>query len=288
MLSSLFLMAFFAAVATANRLAGMYQALFFYQVYRLDVDANGLENCHMAPSCRLNNDVCDLETFMRKVSLVKPKPLFFNGEPVIDPATNRQFDFNDPDFDQVNWDLVGEGDDLGIFTTEMQKSDFKGDIKNDVLFKDWGGQNSFDGVMSKAEEITKNAISKLNVDGREPAQGVINRMLAAIQTHATARQIDLMKSLTSELTLFLQLNGFSAVLTDPIEKPPIATYQELDIDGTIRENQGKTGFNTEFELTLRTFIINKVKATGRPKTHLNTVLKALSVYKNLAEVCNAT
>lgn len=285
MLSSLFLVAFFAAVVTANRLAGMYQALFFYQVYRLDVDAYGLENCYMAPDCRLNNGVCDLETFMRKISLIKPKELYYNGHPVIDLVTNRPVLVGDPDFDQVDWELVGEGDDLGIFTTEMQKSEFRGDIKNDVLFRGWEGPNSFDGVMSKAEEITTNAISKYKVDGRVPAQDIINRIFAAIQIHATARESDLAQSITAKFVKFLEGKGFTAVLTDPIEKPPLPTYQEWDIDRTISENQGKDGFNAEFEQEVRDFV-QVTTSTGRPNTHFRAVIKALNVYKNLAMACS--
>lgn len=42
-----------ATSAVANKLAGKYQALFFYHVYRLDVEAYGLANCHLASAPKM-------------------------------------------------------------------------------------------------------------------------------------------------------------------------------------------------------------------------------------------
>lgn len=76
---------------------------------------------------------------------------------------------------------------------------------------------------------------------------IISRVFPAIQIHAAARESDLAQSITAEFVRFLEGKGFMAVLTNPIEKPPLPTYQEWDIDRTISENQGKDGFNVEFE-----------------------------------------
>lgn len=240
----------------------------------------------MAPNCRRNNGVCDLETFMREVSLIGRTDLLYGGEKVLDPVTHRPIKVAEPDFDQVNWEHVGEGDDLSFFTEEMDKSEFRGDFKNDVLFRNWQGSNSFDGVMSKAEEITKNAISKYQADGRVPAQDIIGRIFSAIQIHAAARESDLAQSVTAEFVRFLEGKGFTAVLTDPIEKPPLPAYQEWDVDRTISENQGKDGFNAEFEQQVRNFV-QVTTSTGRPKAHFKAVIKALNVYENLAMACSA-
>jgi hypothetical protein len=76
---------------------------------------------------------------MREISLIRSKELRYGGEMVLDPVTHRPLMVSDPDFDQVNWDHVGEGDDLSFFTEEMDKSEFRGDLKNDVLFRNFAG-----------------------------------------------------------------------------------------------------------------------------------------------------
>ena len=89
------------------------------------------------------------------------------------------------------------------------------------------------------------------------------------------------QSITAEFVRFLEGKGFTAVLTDPIEKPPLPTHQEWDTNTTISENQGKDGFNAEFEQQVRSFVQVKT-STGRPNAHSRAVIEALKVYENLA------
>lgn len=108
---------------------------------------------------------------------------------------------------------------------------------------------------------------------------IIIRVFPAIQIHAAARESDLAKSITAEFVRLLEGKGFTAVLTNPIEKPPLPTYQEWDIDRTIRGNQGKDGFNAEFEQQVRNFV-QVTTSTGRHNAHFKAVMKALNVYEN--------
>lgn len=74
MLPLLFIAVFLAAGVTANQIAGKFQALFFYQLYRLEVDAHGLANSRMAPGCAKAGVVCSMEEFMKEVCKIKIEP----------------------------------------------------------------------------------------------------------------------------------------------------------------------------------------------------------------------
>ncbi|KAI7970546.1 hypothetical protein EIK77_004572 [Talaromyces pinophilus] len=131
--------------------------------------------------------------------------------------------------------------------------------------------------MSEAEQITTKAISKLKADGREPGKAVTNRMLAALQTHENARRYDQAQKITTKFTDFMQDRGFSVALTDLIERPPVPTYQQVDIDQTISDNEGRPGFS---------FVTNE-NTSDKAKGHVNAIKKALNVYNNLAAACGA-
>ncbi|KUL81864.1 hypothetical protein ZTR_09969 [Talaromyces verruculosus] len=83
---------------------------------------------------------------------------------------------------------------------------------------------------------------------------IISKIFSAIQIHAAARESDLAQSINAEFVRFREGKGFTAVLTDPIEKPPLPTHQEWDTNTTISKNQGKDGFNAEFEQQVRNFV----------------------------------
>jgi hypothetical protein len=284
------LLVFLAVVATANKLAGKYQALFFYHIYRLDVDAYGLENCHMAPGCRKNNGVCDLEAFMRYISAIKENVVLDSkGDPIKNPETGKFEYVMNPDFDEVDWGNIDEGDEkLENFSTEIDKSGFQGSVYNEKIFKDWGStQNSFNNVMSKAEEITTNAISQIRADGREPDKDRTQRLLTALKTHANARRCDQAQVVTQKFVDFMtnKGKGYTVALTT-INEPPIPQYDRIDVDQTILDNQGKAGFNSKLEQTVRDFVGKENKSKDSLK-HVNPIKKALSVYNNLAQACGS-
>jgi hypothetical protein len=54
------------------------------------------------------------------------------------------------------------GADLGVFATEIDKSGFKGSVRNNKIFKDWNRDNTFANVMDKAQDIGLKAIAKLS------------------------------------------------------------------------------------------------------------------------------
>ncbi|EED13985.1 hypothetical protein TSTA_102150 [Talaromyces stipitatus ATCC 10500] len=115
---------------------------------------------------------------------------------------------------------------------------------------------------------------------------VTRRLLAALQTHANARRYDQAQKIKAKFTKFMQDKGFPVALTEPIERPPIPSYQQVEIDQTISDNQGRAGFNTELEQTVRDFVKTENSA-GFSKKHVETIEKALNVYNNLAEACKA-
>lgn len=82
------------------------------------------------------------------------------------------------------------GADLGVFATEIDKSGFKGSVRNNKIFKDWNRDNTFANVMDKAQDIGLKAIAKLRADGKEPENDRISKIKSALKAHADARRFN--------------------------------------------------------------------------------------------------
>ena len=275
---------FLAAGVTANKVAGKFQVLFFYQLYRLEVDAHGVANSRMAPGCAKNGVVCDMAAFIKEVcrvdaTLVKGP----DNKPIKDPNTGKPIRQKVPDFDKTDWVRIGEGADLDIFSTEFDKSGYQGNLYNAKIFKNWKGRDNFDDVMSEAEDIGLKAINKLKADGREPADDRINKMTAALKTHADARRYDQAIKITQDFENEIGKKGFTLVYTDPIERPPVPGYKKIDAEQTIDVNKGKKGFH-KVEETVRSFVKEKNSA-GFSGRHTELIYKTRDIHKHLAEAC---
>ncbi|KAE8140451.1 hypothetical protein BDV38DRAFT_239720 [Aspergillus pseudotamarii] len=280
MLPLLFLVVFLAPGVVANVVAGKWQALFFYQLYRLEVEAHGLASSRMAPGCAKAGVVCDMKAFMKEISIVKKvRELDANGKP-IQPIKI----VDDPDFGKVNWAQLGEGADLEAFGTEFDKVGFKGRISNVRVFKDWKQKDSFATVMSEAEDIALKAIAKLKADGKEPADDRFNKMTAALKTHGDARRYDQAQKIAKDFEeKMTKLGGFSVAYTDPIERPPVPGYRKIDADQTISDNTGRVGFD-KVEQTVRDHVA-KFNSAGHSPSHVEAIVKTQDVHDHLAEAC---
>ncbi|KAE8404903.1 hypothetical protein BDV37DRAFT_282436 [Aspergillus pseudonomiae] len=285
MLLLLCMTVFLAAGATANKVAGKFQALFFYQLYRLEVDAHGLDDSRMAPGCAKNGVVCNMEAFINEICKVTRKPEKDASGNIIRGPKGQPILIKDPDFDKVNWALIGEGADLEVISTEFDKAGFKGDMNNAKIFKDWKQKNSFETVMSEAEDIAMKAIAKLKADGREPADDRFNKMTAALKTHADARRYDQAQRISAEFAKFMKGKGFSAAYTDPIERPPVPGYKKIDADQTISDNEGRVGFD-KIEQEVRDYVTNQ-NSGKESRSHVEAIFRAQGMHDHLAEACRA-
>ncbi|OGM48718.1 hypothetical protein ABOM_002038 [Aspergillus bombycis] len=284
MLLLLCITVFLAAGATANKVAGKFQVLFFYQLYRLEVDAHGLDDSRMAPGCAKNGVVCDMEAFAKAVCRVDTTAeMGPDKKPIRDPNTGKVILKKVPDLGKIDWARIGEGADLDVFSTEFDKSGYQGNLQNAKLFKDWKGKDNFDDVMSEAEDIGLKAINKLKADGREPVDDRINKMTAALQTHADARRYDQAITIAKDFEKEIGRKGFTVVYTDPIERPPVPGYRKIDAEQTIDVNKGRSGFD-KVEETVKTFIKDKNSA-GFSGRHAELIYKTRDIHKHLAEAC---
>lgn len=48
----------------------------------------------------------------------------------------------------------------------------------------------------------------------------------------------------------MQSKGFSVALT-AIERPPVPSYQQIDVDQTISDNQDRSGWSTRLKQTVK-------------------------------------
>ncbi|KAK2590719.1 hypothetical protein QQS21_011590 [Conoideocrella luteorostrata] len=269
MVRLLFMAVLLAAATTANLLAGKYKALFFYQLYRLEVDAHGLSNSRVAPNCAKAGVVCDMEAFMKEIC----KPVHPKGAPK---------GVKVPDFSKVNWASIGEGADIDIFSAEFDKTGFKGDVYDDKVFKGWGtGLSSFEKVMNEAENIGIDALNKLKSEGRQPADDRDSKIKAALKVHADARRCDLAKAITDAFKM--EFAGWNIEYTGPIERLPVPGYYKIDTHETINSNQGQVGFSN-VEQRVRNYV-TKFNSAGQGKRHFEALSKTESVHKNIASAC---
>ncbi|KAM0485987.1 hypothetical protein ACHAPX_000685 [Trichoderma viride] len=112
------------------------------------------------------NQVCKIEREPERDASGRFKELDPGEKPVI---------VNVPDFSKPDWKLIGDGADLGVFATEIDKSGFKGLVRNNKIFKDWNGVDTFANVMDTAQDIGLKAIAKLRADGKEPGNDRISK-----------------------------------------------------------------------------------------------------------------
>ncbi|KAB8266984.1 hypothetical protein BDV30DRAFT_55779 [Aspergillus minisclerotigenes] len=280
MLPLLFLAVFLAPGVMANVVAGKWQALFFYQLYRIEVEAHGLENSRMAPGCAKAGVVCDMKAFMKEISTIRKSPVLdADGKP-IKPITL----VDNPDFEKVNWAQIGEGADLEAVGTEFDKIGFKGLMSNERIFKGWKQADNFDNVMSEAEDIAIKALAKLKADGREPADDRFNKMTAALKAHGDARRYDQAQKITKDFEQQMRTwGGFSVAYTDPIERPPVPGYRKIDADQTIRDNAGRVGFD-KVEQRVRDYVTTSNSARVS-RSHVEAIIKTQNVHDHLAEAC---
>ncbi|RHZ55469.1 hypothetical protein CDV55_101875 [Aspergillus turcosus] len=286
MLPLLFVTVFLAAGVTANQAAGKWQALSFYHLYRLDVDAHGPANSRMAPGCAEAGVVCDMEAFMKEVCRVKTGPeRDANGKIIKPPGGGRPKLVTVPDFDKVDWARIGEGADLEVFSEEFDKSGFKGDFDNEKLFKDWKLPNNFKNVMGEAQDVGTKAIDKLKDDGREPADDRVNKLTAALKAHADARRYDQARRIAGAFEEYMRGNKFSVAYTDPIERPPVPGYRKIDVDKTISDNKGKSGFD-KVEQKVRDYV-SKYNSAGQSLSHVEAITETDGIHDHFAEACKA-
>ncbi|QKX54055.1 uncharacterized protein TRUGW13939_01138 [Talaromyces rugulosus] len=285
MLPLLFITIFLAAGVTANKVAGKYQVLFFYQLYRLEVEAFGLEVSRMAPGCAKNGVVCDMEAFMKEICIIDRKPKFgADKKPIMIPNTNRPEIFDYPDLNKVDWARIGEGADLDVFATEFDKSGFMGKLENAKIFKGWNQESTFKNVMTEAEVIGTKAIAQLKKDGK-PADDRSNKMIAALKTHADARRYDQAQNILEGFSKYMGGKRFTIVYTDPIERPPVPGYRKIDVDRTISDNQGRAGFN-KVEEVVKNFV-TKENSAKISLSHVQAIVKTDEIHEHLAEACKA-
>jgi hypothetical protein len=285
MLPLLFITIFLAAGVTANKAAGKYQVLFFYQLYRLEVEAFGLQVSRMAPGCAKNGIVCDMEAFMKEIcrTIIKFER-DADGNPIKNPKTGRKIRYNVPKYDEVDWARIGEGADLDAFAAEFDKSGFTGSVHNYKIFKDWNQVDSFENVMTEAEVIGTKAIAQLKKDGK-PADDRLNKMIAALKTHADARRYDQAQAVVKKFSDYMATKGFTFAYTDPIERPPVPGYRKIDTDRTVSDNQGKAGFD-KVEEVVKKFVSDKNSAK-ESLGHVQAIVKTDDIHKHLAKACKA-
>lgn len=254
-------------------MAGKYQALFFYHVYRLDVEAYGLADCHLASLCAKDGTPCNLEQFMRRISKIKPQKPTARGKT---PGS--------PDFSKVNWARIGEGSDLFVLRDEIDKSGFSGAVYNEKLFQNWDAtKDRFDTVMEEARKIATNAIEKFKADGRKLPDNRIDIIERALETHANARCADLANHTVADFEKFANANRISVRYTDYIEREPVEGYRKIDVDRIIEEKKDKPNFDS-LKKDVENFVRdNNSKKPGQP--HLRCIEKADCVLGHIAEAC---
>lgn len=281
MLLFFFLTILFAAAGMANEAAGKWQVLFFYNLYRYQVDALGLSGSLMAPGCTQKGIVCDLQAFVNEVCAVKREPTrdangkFIKQKPMILISI--------PDFGTVDWSGIGDGATFNQakFDSEMDKVGFKGTVINSKIYKGWNERDTFATVMDKAQSIALAARDKLQADGKPISNDRFQAVQRALEIHANARRYDQAKKIVELFTKYADGKGITVVMEDvAISRPPVPPYTKIDVERTVT-GSGLTGIAAE---NVKNWVVNENMAGGS-KTHVESISKASVIQQNLAAAC---
>ncbi|KAJ5459059.1 hypothetical protein N7530_011003 [Penicillium desertorum] len=237
----------------------------------------------MAPGCTDAGTICNLEAFMREISKTKKDVQRDANKKIIKTPDGKPIIIQIPEFDKVDWALIGEGADLSVFSAEIDKSGFSGKVDNMKMFKGWDQKDNFESVMTLAEDIGKKAIAKLKANKNANADDRINKTLAALKAHADARRYDVAQKIVEKFETEMKAKGISVVYTDPIERPPVPGYRKIDTDKTISENMDKVGFS-KMEKVVRDFV-KKYNSAGTSLSHVEAIAQTQGMHDHLAEAC---
>ncbi|KAE8372198.1 hypothetical protein BDV26DRAFT_298086 [Aspergillus bertholletiae] len=138
--------------------------------------------------------------------------------------------------------------------------------------------------LGEADDIGRKAIAKLNADGRKPADDRINKIIAALKTHADTRRYEQAENIVKAFKKKLDGRGFTIVYTDPIERPPVPGYRKIDAERTIEVNKGAKSFQ-KVEETVRNFVKEPNSSAGQSGKHAEAIYKTEGMHKHLAETC---
>ncbi|KFZ04301.1 hypothetical protein V502_10254 [Pseudogymnoascus sp. VKM F-4520 (FW-2644)] len=284
MLLFFFLTILFAASGMANEAAGKWQLLFFYNLYRYQVDALGLSGSLMAPGCSQKGIVCDLESFVKEVSKVKREPpRGANGMVIPQPKGQKATILSIPDFNTVDWNGIGDGATFNQakFDSEMDKVGFTGLVINSKIYKGWKEKDTFATAMDKAQSIALAARDKLQTDGKPISNDRFQAVQRALEIHANARRYDQAKKIVELFTTYAEGKGITVVMEDvAISRPPVPPYTKIDVERTVT-GSGLTGTAAD---NVKNWVVNENMAAGS-KTHVESISKTSVIQQNLAAAC---
>jgi hypothetical protein len=283
MVSYVFLLTvLFAAGAMANKAAGKWQLLFFYQVYRYQADALGIVNTEMAVDCSVIKGVaavCDMKGFVKKVCVSNKIPKRDSKNKVITPVQL----FMDPDFDSVDWDAIGDGETFNHdkFSSEMDRVNFSGGVKNEIIFKGWGNTlGSFATAMDAAVRVVEKAQAELASKEQPISNARYQALVDALEVHANVRRYDQATQLLKQFGTWAAAKGYTVQLGDEISRSHVPPYRQIDSEAMVRENS-LTGDKAN---ELRNWVDTQ-NAAGQSKTHVEVITKAGVMHTKLAAAC---
>jgi len=281
MLLLLWIVVFFAADSSAGRIVSKFHSLTNFRIYLESAERFGVANSRMSPNCQSNGAVCNIRSYFEHVTMVKFGPeRGLNGEIIIPPNGGSPKIVKFPNFDKTNWALIGDGSDMDVFSNEIDKSGFSGQVDNKKIFKGWNKPNTYTNVMAETRDILTEIRAKYVADGKPLSKrwfGIID----SLQILADGRRCDMALRIVAAFET--EFKGWEIVKTDPIKRPYVPSYQKIDTDQTISRNRGKLGFE-KVEQQIRDFI-PKFNSGKSAKSHFQAILSTDQSREHAISIC---
>ncbi|KAJ6437379.1 arylsulfotransferase protein [Purpureocillium lavendulum] len=142
-----FLLLAIVATVHASELAGPYQTAFFYFAYRMEVALKGHGNTEIAPTCKTNGGVCNIDDFVKHIQQKVPNRPPFTG-------------------------TLGLGDNPTVkeVVDALKTAKYSPDLNQPNLLKSWPANTpgTFDKVWTRVNDVVKESREELQKKGIDP------------------------------------------------------------------------------------------------------------------------
>ncbi|OAA53157.1 hypothetical protein ISF_08998 [Cordyceps fumosorosea ARSEF 2679] len=224
--SRVFAWLFFTA-AFCNKDSGPAQTIALYLGRKFEEEA-GIQSHHIAPNCPAP---CEFKDFIQYVSPYNPKK-------------------RKPAYKQLDWSKLTDAAlvDIKSAIGALHDIGYTGAVLNDHVFPNWDNSQQFSDVSRRVRISISFSKAMLFAKGKSPAGGSYSLLLDYWQAAADLRRKNQANHLVKNFPMDFEekfRKPLKPELGDPISHPPAASYQQLDLPGTLNKAKEIEGLDAK-------------------------------------------
>ncbi|OAQ77755.1 exocyst complex component sec5 domain-containing protein [Purpureocillium lilacinum] len=257
-----------AAAVEASKLAGPYQTAFFYFAYRMEVSLKGHGKTEIAPGCKTNGGVCNIDDFVKHIQAHVPNRPPFTG-------------------------TLGLGDKPSVkeVVDALQKANYSPDLNQANLLKSWppNTPGTFDKVWTRVSAVVQESREELQKKGLDPDNGDddMKKLKECIQGVIDGRR----EEQAGNMLKFFKAEAVKRLKVQESDVPTIKetgkNYDKIDTGKLVTNLKAagnlpvkKEAFITDFVKDYNSGKFDKTGAKGA-SGHFKTIVKAKDIGNDL-------